>query len=145
MNSRSRPAAVLLDTCAVIWLANGDPLRGGALGRITYAGLANGIFVSPVSAWEIGMLGRSESSRPTQFLPDPATWFDRFMAGPAIKAAAFTAGIAIAASQLPEPLHGDPADRLLIATARDMAIPIVTRDTGILVYAAAGHVAAIAC
>jgi PIN domain nuclease of toxin-antitoxin system len=145
MSAASPPTAVLLDTCAVIWLANGDPLDAGAKSKIFDAGLAGGVFVSPVSAWEIGMLNRPKAGRNIEFLPDPATWFARFMAGPGIKTAAYTAEIAIAASQLPEPLHGDPADRLLIATARHMAIPIVTRDTKIVAYAAAGHVWAIPC
>lgn len=67
------------------------------------------------------------------------------MAQPGVRPAAFTPEIAIGASHLPEPLHGDPADRLLIATARAMAMPIVTRDSKILAYGAAGYVAALAC
>jgi PIN domain nuclease of toxin-antitoxin system len=145
MSAEIQPTAVLLDTCAVIWLANGDPLQNGADHRIIHAALADGVFVSPISAWEIGMLSRPRAGRIIEFLPDPATWFARFMAGPAIKTAAFTADIAIAASWLPEPLHGDPADRLLIATARHMAMPIVTRDARIIAYAAAGHVGTISC
>lgn len=145
MMARGRPSAVLLDTCAVIWLANGEPLAKGADAEIIQAGMAGGIFVSPISAWEIGLLSRPKLGRPFEFLPDPATWFARFMAGAAIKPAAFTADIAIAASRLPEPLHGDPADRLLIATARHLAMPIVTRDARIIEYAAAGHVSVVAC
>lgn len=145
MSAEIQPAAVLLDTCAVIWLANGDPLQNDADHRIIHAALADGVFVSPISAWEIGMLSRPRAGRIIEFLPDPVTWFARFMAGPAIKTAAFTADIAIAASWLPEPLHGDPADRLLIATARHLAMPIVTRDARIIAYAAAGHVGAISC
>jgi PIN domain nuclease of toxin-antitoxin system len=67
------------------------------------------------------------------------------MAAPGVNAARFTVKIAIAASQLPEPLHGDPADRMLIATARALSMPIITRDSKILDYASAGHVAALAC
>jgi PIN domain nuclease of toxin-antitoxin system len=145
VTAQSQPSAVLLDTCAVIWLANGDPLHDGAAGKIIHAALADGVFVSPISAWEIGMLSRPRAGRSIEFLPDPATWFARFMAGPAIRTAAFTAEIAIAASQLPEPLHGDPADRLLIATARHLAMPIVTRDARIIAYAAAGHISAMPC
>ena len=137
--------AVLLDTCAVIWLANGDPLQNQADAAIIHAALADGVFVSPICAWEVGLLSRSKAAgRSIAFLPDPATWFQRFMAGPGIKAAAFTAEIAIAASHLPEPLHGDPADRLLIATARHLAMPIVTRDAKIIAYAA-GQVSVIPC
>ena len=56
-----------------------------------------------------------------------------------------TSAIALATAELPNPLHDDPADRLLIATARDLDVPLVTRDARILAYAAAGHVRAIAC
>jgi PIN domain nuclease of toxin-antitoxin system len=42
-------------------------------------------------------------------------------------------------------LHADPVDRLIIATARHLGMPIVTSDRKILAYAEAGHVAAIAC
>jgi len=66
------------------------------------------------------------------------------MAGPGIKTARFTADIAIAAARLPQLLHSEPADRLLIATARHTAMPIGARDAKIIAYAAAGHIWAIA-
>jgi len=144
-STRALPPAVLLDTCAVIWLAIRAPMEEGALARITHAATAGGVFVSPISAWEIGLLSRAKSSRAVAFLPDPTTWFTRVMAAPGVRPAPFTAEIAIAASHLPEPLHGDPADRLLIATARHISMPIITRDSRILEYAGAGRVAAIAC
>ncbi|MGH7024144.1 MAG: type II toxin-antitoxin system VapC family toxin [Caulobacteraceae bacterium] len=143
--ARAAPRALLLDTCAVIWLANRDALADGAWASITYAANADGLFVSPVSAWEIGLLSRQKTGRAMDFLPDPATWFARMMAAPGIRSAPLTDQIAIASSFLPSPLHGDPADRLLIATARDLGLPIVTRDPEILAYARAGHVAAVAC
>jgi PIN domain nuclease of toxin-antitoxin system len=52
---------------------------------------------------------------------------------------------AIEAAFLPGPLHRDPADRLLIATARDLGAPLVTRDALILAYARQGHVDVIPC
>ena len=137
--------AVLLDTCAVIWFFGGEPLRGEALTAITRAASAGGVFVSPISAWEIGLLSRPRAGRTFQFLPDPATWFGAVMARTGILEASLTPAIAIAASHLPEPLHADPADRLLIATARAMGMPLVTRDAKILAYGEAGHVATLPC
>ena len=59
--SRSALApAVLLDTCAVIWLANGDPMTSSATVAIVHAGLTDGVFISPVSVWEVGLLSRPE-------------------------------------------------------------------------------------
>ena len=145
MNAGPAPHAVLLDTCAVIWFFGGEPLQGDAQGAITRAAQADGVFISPISAWEIGLLSRPRAGRAFQFLPDPSRWFASVMAQPGVSPAAFTPEIAIGASHLPEPLHGDPADRLLIATARATAMPIVTRDSKILAYGAAGYVAALAC
>jgi PIN domain nuclease of toxin-antitoxin system len=141
------PSAVLLDTCAVIWLANGDALAPEALAAISHAALADGVFVSPASAWEVGLLSRVRggSGPALSFLPDPQSWFARFMSGPGIKEAPLLAEIAIASSHLPDPLHGDPADRFVIATARHHQIPIITRDGKIIDYAAQGHVTVIAC
>ncbi len=132
------PSALLLDTHAAIWLAEGQ-LDEAASAAIVQAGLAGGVFVSPVSAWEIGLLARPKAATPILFLPDPATWFARLMAQPIIKPAPLTPSAAIAASFLPDLPHNDPADRLLIATAREMNVPLMTRDRIILSYAKGGH------
>jgi PIN domain nuclease of toxin-antitoxin system len=142
-----QPEAVLLDTCAVIWLANGEPLVAEAVAAIVHAGLHDGVFVSPISAWEIGMLSKARRGHAgvVRFMPDPRTWFARFMAGPGIRDAPFNPDIAIASSWLPGEVHGDPVDRLIIATARHLSLSIVTRDRKIIAYAEAGEVAAILC
>jgi PIN domain nuclease of toxin-antitoxin system len=141
------PRAVLLDTCAVIWLANGDPMAASATAAIVDAGLSDGVFISPVSAWEIGLLSRPKAGRGTAvlFLPDPKAWFAQVMAGPAIREAALTPEIAIDASFLPDEPHGGPGDRLLISTARHLGMPIVTRDRSIIDYGRSGHVQVICC
>jgi PIN domain nuclease of toxin-antitoxin system len=93
------------------------------------------------------MLSRPKPGRADvlRFMPDPKTWFARFMAGAGIRAASFSPDIAIAASWLPGEVHGDPCDRLIIATARDMGLPVVTRDRKIAAYAGMGEVTVIAC
>ncbi len=139
--------AVLLDTCAVIWLANGEPIADAAIAAIVAAGLGGGIYVSVASAWEIGMLSKPKPGRDgvLHFLPDAKTWFAKFVAGPGIKLASITPDIAIDASFLPGDMHGDPGDRLLVATARHLGMPIVTRDQKILRYAEDRYVAVIGC
>jgi PIN domain nuclease of toxin-antitoxin system len=145
--SRAAPhRAVLLDTCAIIWLANGDRMTRGASAAIVQAGLAGGVYVSPISAWEVGLLSLPRPRRPAlQFLPDPKTWFAKFLAGPGIKQAPLTPAIAIDSAYLPGNLHGDPADRLIVATARNMGLPVVTRDSRIIKYAGLGNIDVIAC
>ena len=138
--------ALLLDTHAAIWLAEGQ-LSEEVFARIVAAGLTDGVFVSPVSAWEVGLLARPRpNGQPAvTFKPDPQTWFATLLGQVIIKEAPLTAKMAIDSSFLPSPFHSDPADRLLVATARSMNIPILTRDQRILDYSAAGHVQALAC
>ena len=90
MRADTRPRAVLLDTCAVIYLANGALMENGATDAIRCAALADGVFVSPVSAWEVGLLSRPGRATTIRFLPDPKTWFARVLAAPAIREAPFT-------------------------------------------------------
>ena len=138
---------LLLDTCAIIWLANDAYMESAALEAITSAGESDDVFVSAASAWEIGLLSRPRPNRPPiyQFLPDPKTWFARIVSAPGIRPSPITTAIALDAAHLPGDLHNDPADRLLIATARQLGAALVTRDRKILDYAGAGFVDAIAC
>lgn len=138
---------VLLDTCAVIWLQNATAMIQSAVEAVFRAARSDGVLISPISAWEIGLLERPEARRSPalQFLPDAKTWFRRTMTGPGIRAAPFTPDIAVDASLLPGQFHNDPADRIIVATARHLAIPIVTRDRRIIDYARAGYVDVIPC
>lgn len=102
---------------------------------------AGGLAVSPITAWEVGQL----VAKGRLVLPlEPAAWFE----------AALDAGIAlvdmppsllIAASFLPGVALRDPADRIIVATARAFGFRIMTRDRLLLDFAAAGHAHAIAC
>ncbi len=139
------PVGLLLDTCAVIWLANGQ-LPQPVVDAVMVAAISASTFISPVSAWEIGMLANPRGNRPAlRFLPDPKAWFSKVMAAPGIRKAAMTPDIAVDASYLPGDLHGDSADRLLIATARHLRIPLVTRDTKIIEYAKQGFMQVVPC
>jgi PIN domain nuclease of toxin-antitoxin system len=139
-------SALLLDTHVAIWLVKGIVLSPAILQQLEAAAFAGGIYVSPITAWEIGLLATlPKSARYNRFDPDPSTWFAELMGQPGIKGAPFTSEIAVASSFLPEPFHRDPADRLLVATARDMNIPIVTHDRQILAYGTAGYVKTLAC
>ena len=124
-----------------------NPLASEAMAAIRHASLNQGTLVSPISAWEIALLSRPRSRFRTGllFLPDPKVWFARFLTGPGIREAMFNSEIAIDASYLPGELHSDPGDRLLVATARHLGVPIVTRDRPIIDYGMAGFVQVIGC
>lgn len=133
---------ILLDTCAAIWLANGDTMSSRSMAAIRGAATRGDVLVSSVSAWEVGLLA---AKRRMNFQPSPRDWFDALLARPGVRLVPLAVEAAIDASVLPAPLHGDPADCLLIATARHLQVPVVTRDSRILAYAATGHVGAIVC
>lgn len=93
-----KPVGLLLDTCAVIWLANGQ-LPQPVVDAVMVAAISASTFISPVSAWEIGMLANPWGNRPAlRFLPDPKAWFSEVMAAPGIRKAAMTPDIAVDAS-----------------------------------------------
>jgi PIN domain nuclease of toxin-antitoxin system len=133
---------LLLDTCAAIWLAEGQPMKAPSIAAIERAVADGDVRVSPVTAWEIGML--CATSR-LVVRPSPQDWFARLLERPGVQLAPLTPEVAIEASFLPGKPHGDPADRLLVATARQLGAALVTRDRRILDYAASGNVKAMAC
>lgn len=133
---------LLLDTCAVIWLFNRSPLTETSRTAISEAATAGQLYVSPFSGWEIGMLVRKRKIALTM---PPALWFSKVMDHPAITLASLHYGILIESSFLPADPPGDPADRIVVATARQFGLTIVTRDKPILDYAGLGHVAALGC
>lgn len=133
---------LLLDTHAALWLDSGAPMAAAALSAIEAAAARGEVLVSAVTAWEIGLLVRK---RRLVLDLEPLAWFERLVALPGIREVPLSAGAALLSSFLPEPFHGDPADRMLIAAARATGAVLVTRDARILAYAEAGHVRAMAC
>lgn len=135
---------MLLDTCAAIWIGNRDFIVPAALRAIRAAAARAELLVSPITGWEIG-LATKHRANPLVLMPTPQAWLADLLARPGVRLAALEPAVALSASHLPGQLHRDPADRLLIATARGLGVPLVTRDVRILAYAAQGHLEAIAC
>lgn len=133
---------ILLDTCALLWLANGDPMSPGSMEAVAEVEQQRGgIVVSPISAWEVGQL----SARGRIVLPrHPLAWFEAALdAG--LSLAPMSPGVLVESSFLPGEMLRDPADRIIAATARAYGYRILTRDQLILGFAAQGHAQAIAC
>ena len=134
---------LLLDTCAVLWLGNGDPLREPAASAFPAARARGERFaVSPISAWEIAML---VSKRRIALSIGPETWFERFLDRPGAVLAAMPPRILMASTGLPGDPGGDPADRIIAATAREFGWTLMTRDHRLLDYGARGHVRVMGC
>lgn len=136
---------VLLDTCAIIFRAEGLPMSAAAQAAIDRAAKTSGVLISPMSAWEIGLLTRPERRNRLQLSLEPLAWFARVVSEPGATEVAFTYEIAVESTRLPGDFHRDPADRFLVATARALDVPIVTRDEHMEAYAKAGHVKLIVC
>jgi PIN domain nuclease of toxin-antitoxin system len=112
-----------------MWFMNGDPLDAAALVAIVDAQNSDGIFVSPISAWEAALAVRKRRDRPDLGGRDAAQWFRAVLKVPGTKLVLPRSRIAIEASKVPSIYgHGDPGDCFVIATARVKKLPIVTRD-----------------
>jgi len=115
---------LLLDTHIWLWLFE-DPKRLGRGIANELRNEENELWLSPISTWEALKLhhkGRIAISG------DLAAWVTRMTAG--TQEAPITHEIAFAARRLP--LHQDPADRLLAATAQILDLVLVTADTRLL-------------
>jgi len=133
---------LLLDTCALIWSVNHDPLKPEARRLIARAAASEALHLSPVSAWEIGLL----VSRGKLTLEVPAeAYIRRVFNQPGVRLADLPPEIAVRSSYLPGQFHEDPADRLLVATAVVMGLKLVTRDQRILDYASGGYLPVVHC
>ena len=119
---------ILLDTCTLLWLARGEGLPPAVAARIDDP--EHAIFVSAISALEIGV--KVAKGRLT--LPMPlGAWWAAVLEQHGLGEVAVEAEIAIASTELP-PIHLDPADRILIATARHLGATLLTPDPLIAQY-----------
>jgi PIN domain nuclease of toxin-antitoxin system len=129
---------LLLDTCAVLWLAQGAKISAEARRAIAEKELR----VSPISAWEIANLVRKNRIALTYPV---TTWFRRAIDEMQAAMPHLTIEILANSCDLPGAPPDDPADRIMIATARETDMILVTRDTQILAYSRTGYVRAMAC
>jgi PIN domain nuclease of toxin-antitoxin system len=136
-------SALLLDTHVWLWYAEGitERLRPLSVKKLDEARRADGLVVSAISVWELGVLsakGRIQLSVPLR------DWIDNALGVPGIRFAPLDAAAAAESTLLPGAPHGDPADRMLIATARTQNISLATRDGDILEYGKLGFVRTVA-
>jgi PIN domain nuclease of toxin-antitoxin system len=134
---------ILLDTCAAMYLLANEPMAKAAneaMDRAVAAGVA--LKVSPITAWEVGMLARKGRYRS---LLSPQRWFERLRNLPGIQICDLSGEILIESSFLPGPFHKDPADRIIAATAREYGYTVMTRDKALLDYGREGHLSVLEC
>jgi len=134
---------LLLDTHAAIWITEDRPLASAAVAALDAAYQAGSlVLVSAITAWEVGLLVARNRIR---LVAKPEHWFQRLLAIPGRRLAELSPDILIASSFLPGEPPRDPADRILLATARDLGATLITRDRLLLRYGEEGQVSTIAC
>jgi PIN domain nuclease of toxin-antitoxin system len=128
-------SAVLLDTCAVLWLAAGLGPRPGVMELIEAARADDAVLISPISAWEIA---QKEKKRPggLGLAAPPLAVFERLAAEPGVRLAPLTPAILVASTALDGLGTGDPVDRMIVATSRAHGARLVTADARMLAFAA---------
>jgi len=123
-------------------MVNGETLAEDALGAIRDAASTSKLFVSPISSWEVATLLKKRRIALNQDVED---WFEAALRIPGVVLSQLNWRVLTRSVTLPGEPPNDPADRILISTARRHALRLVTRDRQILNYARAGHVDALAC
>lgn len=120
---------ILLDTCALLWLV-GDQARLSDAARGVLSENRGGLFISAISAFEIGIKHRKGKLE----LPrDPLPWFQAATGFHGLVEVSVDGRIAALSTQLP-PLHADPCDRIIVATASLLGMTILTPDPLIREY-----------
>jgi PIN domain nuclease of toxin-antitoxin system len=142
MPRTSEPQRLMLDTHVWIWLVSGaDQLRAAAremIGRVLSRG---NVGIAVMTVWEIAQL----AARNRLALGMPTLqWVEQAIASSGVPVEPLTPQIAVACNELPDPFHRDPADQMIVATARVTNAVLMTRDRRILDYAARGHLTTIA-
>ena len=124
---------IVLDTHALVWWVSGDSaLSKKAKSAIERERDGGAIVVSSISAWEIAML----VLRKKLFLSmEVGSWLAMAAQIEALRFFPVDTEIAIKSADLPGEFHKDPADRIIVATARKLAAPLVTKDERIRAYA----------
>ena len=122
---------ILLDTHIWFWWVRNDPALTARQLAPILAHQAAGLGVSVMSVLELARLeraGRINVFRPIE------DWVRDALAYPGVRLIDLTPEIAIASTRLPGAFHKDPADRVLVATARILNVPFLTADAPILAY-----------
>ncbi|MBD2549610.1 type II toxin-antitoxin system VapC family toxin [Microcystis elabens FACHB-917] len=120
---------VLLDTHIWIWwLLGSDRLSPPEQHSLDQLAAAGGCHLSAMSLWEAQMLhskGRLTLDRPF------AAWLRQACAPGVVAVLPLDVDVVLALDQLPQSFHGDPADRLIVATALAHGLPLATHDSAI--------------
>jgi PIN domain nuclease of toxin-antitoxin system len=122
---------IVLDTHIWIWWVHDDPHLTEKQKELIRNNEEQGLGVSVISCWEVAKL--VEYNRLT--LPcSVSEWLDKALAYPGIRLLNLTPRIAVGSTELPGEFHKDPADQIIVATARVYDCELLTADDKIQKY-----------
>ena len=122
---------IVLDTHIWVWWVHSDKRLTQTQAELIFANESGVIGISMISLWEVAKL--VELSRLE--LPCPVDeWFEQALNYPGIQILELTPKIAVESTCLPGEFHRDPADQIIVATARSYDCPLVTSDERIIKY-----------
>lgn len=140
MNGAADPARtplLLLDTHTLVWSINeGSKLGKEAKESIRVAGDEGRILISAITPWEVSLL---VSKGRLTLGADVMDWVRDALTIPGLTLVPLEPEIAVASVRLPFDMHPDPADRILVATARRLSATLVTADRALLDLAKKGN------
>ena len=120
----------LLDTHVLIWWLSDRMQLSLRQREVVEAATPDGpVFVSDISLWEVTMLaslGRIRLALPLR------EWLDKAVAPPLVRRQGISPAVATEVAALPDSFHRDPADRILVATARVLGATLLTNDRRIV-------------
>lgn len=121
MQNLDKIGAAVFDTHAWVWISAGAP---EAFAAATFRGRC---IVSAISVWEVSML--AEKGR-LELIPDLDVWIAKNLTAP-VELEPISPAICIESCRMPA-FHGAPADRLIVATAITLGLPLITADKKIV-------------
>jgi len=128
---------ILMDTHVWLWFVLGeDKLHSKARTLIAESAGHSSLYLSSISLWEASML---EAKGRLVLSKECFIWIKESLAIPGLTVVPITPEIAVDSTRLPDDFHGDPADRIIVATARNKDAVLLTRDGKILEYGKAKH------
>jgi PIN domain nuclease of toxin-antitoxin system len=122
---------ILLDTHIWVWWVHGDPRLSSAQTEAISANERDVLGVSAITCWEVAKLVEHKRLD----LPCPLeSWFEQSLGYPGVRLLELTPEIAAESCRLPGEFHRDPADQIIVATARIHGCSLVTSDKKLLAY-----------
>ena len=129
---------LLLDTHILIWaLTKSDELSNEVKEAIKSAKADKNLYLSSISLWEIAMLAQKQRISVYRRIADFLQMIENIRG---LNILQITANIAAESVTLPGDIHNDPADRIIVASCREISATLLTRDQKILDWANLGHI-----